>query len=685
MYNINYIILFLLKHLIKDRNILLTLTLVSKVWRNIVKNHQDEQFWKELVLTRWPILELYNFDISKSKEIYQLDLNTTITTDEEGENDYSLNWCSSRKNLQQLVNNPFSLVSNNWKDYLFQLLKKDTILYNISNDIISDENDPFSLVSRKCEHWWPMIEPLSSRPDVSTVFYNLFLLKKLQMYQNFEPLNSVKYQQEFQCNPTLLFFFQTIEFHFVQLNHIIDKRKDMKYSYIKGTIRDIKGNPHRINLKFYTKLREGHSDGYIYSQENSLLIGTNAFYFSCYEEDTTQFKSVFLERVREELTCGQVDLLKIEEVKSLLKTLIPNYNFKGEFYHFPEFDFIPKRLDVEQMNHQDPIYYQMPCSTISQQVISDESQFPPLVMKSIIINVLLLSPSNTIGKTLVNISLVCKRWNLMMQNDEVWKLSSHQVWPSLKYSNSQNHSLLNSKLFEIPHYPNEQNIRPLWHRRYYISYLSDHLHITTWKQLFIHRYMKEQKPNNLLLSIKTHLQQHHDQNVIVDLINRYKEIIQFRRIETFNNQDLQFLVDSIVYRNHYYKITSNFLNIDEGLITQSKLYMVGTFMDRDFNQFEFRFFFREEGTYYRSAEGDTYYYIFQIGNKTLTIESYCEDDELYNFFEELSRMINLDIESIKLFLRYLFCIYNKNTKVSAIRPITYPKDSNLDIIKPFCK
>ncbi|KYQ91393.1 hypothetical protein DLAC_08353 [Tieghemostelium lacteum] len=681
MYNIN-IILFLLKHLIKDKNILLTLTLVSKVWRNIVKNHQDEQFWKELVLTRWPILQLYNIDISKSKEIYQLDLNTTITFDEDRDNDYSLNWCSSRKNLQQLVNNPFSLVSNNWKDYLFQLLKKDTILYNISNDIISDENDPFSLVSRKCEHWWPMIEPLSSRPDVSTVFYNLFLLKKLQMYQNFEPLNSVKYQQEFQYNPTLLFFFQSIEFHLVQLNHIIEMRRDMKYSYIKGTIRDIKGNPLRINLKLYTHLTGGHSDRYIYSQENSLLIGTTAYYFSRYEEDTTQFKSVFLERVREELTCGQVDLLKIEEVKSLLKTLIPNYNFKGEYFYFPEFDFIPKRSKEEQMNHQDPIYYQIPCSTISQQAISDESQFPPFVMKSIIINMQLFS---SIGKTIMNISLVCKRWNLIMQNDEVWRSFSHQMWPSLRHSNSQNHSLLNSKLFEIPHYPNEQKIVQIYNqKRYYINYLSDHLLITSWKQLFIHRYMKEQKPNNLLLSIKSHLQQHHDQNVIVDLINRYKEIIQFRRIETFNNQDLQFLVDSIVYRNHYYKITSNYLNCDEGVNTQYKLYMVGTFMDRDFNQFEFKFLFREEGSYHKSTENDTFYYIFQIGNKTLTFDSYCEDDELYNFFEELSRMINLDIESIKLFLRYLVCIYNRNTEATTIGPITYPKDSNLDLIKRFC-
>ncbi|KYQ89902.1 hypothetical protein DLAC_08467 [Tieghemostelium lacteum] len=220
---------------------------------------------------------------------------------------------------------------------------------------------------------------------------NLYLLNKIKMYQNLESLKTLKYQQLFQYNSSLFFLYQSIEYHFIHLKNEIHDFNNRKSSLTRGTIRDIKGNPLELNLIFYSNVRDGHSRSYQFHPDNSIKIGNNIYYFSDIFEGTAQvqFHSIFLNNVREQLTCGQVILITIDEVKSLVRTLIPNYHFKDDCFIREEFEYSTDRYfqtKIEIVNHQDPKYYQISPAIIQQQdsINVTTSQFPKIIIRPII-------------------------------------------------------------------------------------------------------------------------------------------------------------------------------------------------------------------------------------------------------------------------------------------------------------
>ncbi|KYQ91568.1 hypothetical protein DLAC_07337 [Tieghemostelium lacteum] len=231
----------------------------------------------------------------------------------------------------------------------------------------------------------------------------------------------------------------------------------------------------------------------------------------------------------------------------------------------------------------------------------------------------------------------------------------YHLWSSLLQLNN-NLTFSQSNLIEIQNYPNPQEIKDYdLLKRKFIEYIPDHLHIKSWKELFIQRYRKEQLPMNLLSNIQSQCQQRSkiDHESIDSSIQRYKEIVLFTRVPKSEDQDLNFLFDSLIYRNYYFKVKSDFLCYDFGMSTQHLWYIVGTIMDKNFYQFEFKFSYREE-TSGDSNHGDhDTFQIFQVGNKSLSICEYYvhfnEPQPIILYFEELSNMINLDINIINKF------------------------------------
>ncbi|KYQ88400.1 hypothetical protein DLAC_11098 [Tieghemostelium lacteum] len=518
---------------------------------------------------------------------------------------------------------------------------------------------------------------------------NLYLLNKIKMYQNLESLKTLKYQQLFQYNLYLLFLYQSIEYHFIHLRNDIDDFRNSKSSITRGTIRDIKGNPLELNLIFYSNVCNGHSNCYEFYTCNSIKIGNNIYYFSKYCEvnEQDQFNSIFLNNVRKQLTCGQVNLITIDEVKSLVRTLIPNYHFKDEHFIREEFGYTDRyhETKIEVLNHQDPKYYQISPAIIQQQdsINVTTSQFPKIIIKYLLIS----SSNSTISNDIKTISLVCKLWNILIQDDEIWRLLSLKRWSSLLQLNN-NHTISQSNLIEIQNYPNPQvKDYSLYHdlKRKFIEYIPDHLHIKSWKELFIQRFRKEQLPTNLLLKIQSQCQQRSniDHELIDSSIQRYKEIVLFTRVPKSEDQDLNFLYESLIYRNYYFKVKSDFIDMDCGMSTQHLWYIVGTFMDKNFNQFEFKFSYREE-TSGDSDHGvhDTFQ-IFQVGNKSLSFnDSYyfvrkAQAQSVIIYFEELSNIINLDINSINKF--HSFLMYISKTR---LEDLGYPffDENNYDIV-----